>query len=120
MAFPLFKALDMEDLEAIERLLEAQTIPPGCVLFEQGETVSGMFFIVSGEVLASVNDKPIGTIGWGEVLCAECFHRAFKVPTAPSLPLPAPARHLAHVPLLSPENSRRENPPPPPPSISGA
>ncbi|KAJ1469334.1 hypothetical protein T484DRAFT_1852110, partial [Baffinella frigidus] len=77
-SFPLFRSLDMQDLEAIESLLEAQAIPRGCVLFEQGEMVSGMFFIVSGQVIASVDDHPIGTIGRGEVVSAEVFHRAFK------------------------------------------
>jgi hypothetical protein len=78
-AFPLFKLLDTAGLQAVEDLLQAHTMQQGTTVFEQGDALSGMFFIVSGQMLASIDGKAVARLGPGDVVGTEVFHAAFKV-----------------------------------------
>ena len=78
-AFPLFKLLDTAGLQAVEDLLQAHTMQQGTTVFEQGDALSGMFFIVSGQMLASIDGRAVARLGPGDVVGTEVFHAAFKV-----------------------------------------
>ena len=54
---PLFKAVSLEDLEALVAMMEPQSVAKGTHLFEKGDTGDSMYIVVSGLVRIYSQDE---------------------------------------------------------------
>jgi CRP-like cAMP-binding protein len=54
--FPLFKSVELNELEALVRLMEQQSYPVGAVLFEKDQPGDAMYLIRAGQVRIFLRD----------------------------------------------------------------
>lgn len=67
-ATSLFAGLKKGPLELIARATKLLALPPGQVLIEQGQNMTHMSIIKSGEALVTVDGSEVGRVGPGDVV----------------------------------------------------
>jgi len=67
-SIPLFRDLDKHEREQIARWADEVDLPAGYHLLEQGRFPHEFFVIEEGEVEVRIGDRPIATLGPGEIL----------------------------------------------------
>lgn len=69
---PLFNQLDASEVAEVMRLLQSQRLPAGTQITRKGDEVSGMYFIVSGEV-ETRDDGEVKKLGEGDFFGEACL-----------------------------------------------
>jgi CRP/FNR family transcriptional regulator, cyclic AMP receptor protein len=62
----LFSSCSAKELRAIRKALEAEVIPPGRVLCEQGDSGREFYFVVKGSATVKRNNRKVDTLGPGD------------------------------------------------------
>jgi CRP-like cAMP-binding protein len=67
-SIPLFRDLSRQEREQIARWADEVDVPAGYHLLDQGRFAHEFFVIEEGEVEVRIEDRPIATLGPGEML----------------------------------------------------
>lgn len=85
----------METIDIFKHAEEAEDIPAGHVLFEQGDPADVMYAVVEGELEVSVNGSVVGAVGPGQVVGEMALVDRHEKPRTATVTASAPSRVVA-------------------------